>query len=168
MRAACVLVLALAACAPTGQPAPINSPVFATRGPLPGQPGYLETIKFIDDGLRYVDPWSQFFVSPAGEMCFHKGPSAPRVNDTFYQDWCIPPQFVDRVSVIENFGGGPHGVELWCMRAYPQCAHSPETGYIANRIYATTLDYRQERAALQNLVYMMGGSVKFSPPRSGE
>jgi hypothetical protein len=173
---ACVLGLLLAACVPVmlhGQtitssapPAPINSPAFAVRPPLPGHPGYLATIKFIDDGVRYVDPQSRFFVSPTGEMCFYTGPSTPQVyTEAFYKTWCIHPYVVDRVSVIDNFGGSPHGVEMWCVRAYPACAHSIESGEIANRVYATSVvDYQQERIALQSLILMMGGYVRVSGP----
>jgi hypothetical protein len=56
-----------------------NSPAFARRDPLPGRPNYLQTIKYIDDGMRYVDPLTQFFVSPAGEMCFRTKPNYPQV-----------------------------------------------------------------------------------------
>src|ERR1041385_5071606 len=64
---------------PSQPPPPINSPAFAVRAPLPGRPGYLETIKFIDDGVRYVDPVSHFYISAAGEMCFHTPPSYPKI-----------------------------------------------------------------------------------------
>ena len=146
--------------APALQPEPINSPAFARRSPLPGQLGYLQTIKYIDDGMRYVDPLGRFFISPAGEMCFRIIPNYPTIiYDSFYRDWCIFPQLVDRVDAATN----PtfNEVRLWCMRAYPQCAHSlGETGRIANSISAATIDYRQERAALENLIYMMGGNAR--------
>src|SRR6516165_469116 len=48
-----VTALLLAACAPSPPP-PVDSPAFVRRPPLPGQPGYLETIGFIADGLRHV------------------------------------------------------------------------------------------------------------------
>ena len=152
-----------------GQPAPINSLAFARRGALPGRPSYLETIKYIDDGVRYIDALSQFFISPAGEMCFRTRANYPQIYyNAYYRHWCIYPQSIDRVSVLE-IETGLMGVELWCMRAYPQCAHSLETGEIANRISAPAIDYRQERAALQNLIYLMGGNVRFSQPQlSGE
>src|ERR1700758_118436 len=63
--------------APAPPPAPVNSPAFAVRAPLPSQPGYLTTIKFIDDGMRYVDPLSLFYVSVAGELCFRTRPDYP-------------------------------------------------------------------------------------------
>lgn len=148
--------------APPPAPAPINPPAFAVRAPLPGQPGYLLTIKFIDDGMRYVDPPSQFYVSAAGEMCFRTRPDYPTIiYENFYRDWCIFPQAVDRVEAVTN----PtfNEVRLWCMRAYPQCAHSLD-GRIANSISAPTYEYRQERIALEHLVYMMGGNPWLSQP----
>src|SRR6266446_2048841 len=52
------------------QPAAINSVAFAIRQSLPGEPGYLDTIKYIDKGLKYIDPYSEFFISYDGQMCF--------------------------------------------------------------------------------------------------
>jgi hypothetical protein len=143
--------------APANQPAPINSDV--RRASLPGQPSYLQTVKYIDDGMRYIDPLSQFFISPAGEMCFRIIPNYPTIiYESFYRNWCIYPQLVDRVEAATN----PtfNEVRLWCRRDYPQCAHSlGEFGRISNSISAPTIDYRQERAALENLIQMMGGNV---------
>jgi hypothetical protein len=48
------------------------------------------------------------------------------------------------------------------MHAYPQCAHSFYE--IANSISAPTIEYRQERAALENLIYLMGGNTRSSQP----
>jgi hypothetical protein len=47
---------------------------------------------------------------------------------------------------------------LWCMHAYPQCAHSFDE--IADSISAPTIDYRQERDTLETLIYLMGGNVR--------
>ena len=180
MRVALALLVAFIACVsnimpcesraeelvmfPTQPPPPINSPAFVIRAPLPGRPGYLAIIKFVDDGVRYVDPLSHFYISGAGEMCFHTPPSYPKIYiNAYYKDWCIHPYVVDRVSVIE-LASGSHGVEMWCRRAYPACAHSLETGEIANRVFAASIDYQQERRALQHLVFMMGGSVPLSGP----
>jgi len=147
---------------PSQPPPPINSLAFAVQTPLPGRPGYLETIKFVADGVRYIDPLSHFYISAAGEMCFHTPPSNPKIyTDAYYKDWCIHPYVVDRVSVID-FSNGAHGVEMWCMRAYPACAHALETGEVANRVFAESINYRQERAALRELIYMMGGNVPLS------
>jgi hypothetical protein len=163
MRVSLTLALTFIACVPNGvyatelfiapsqSPPPINSPAFAVRAPLPGRAGYLTTIKFIDDGVLYIDPLSHFYISAAGEMCFHTRPSYPTVyTDAYYKDWCIHPHAIDRVSVIENFASS-HGVEMWCMRAYPGCAHCLQSGEIANRVFAITIDHQQERQALQQL-----------------
>jgi hypothetical protein len=140
-----------------GQSAPINSLAFARRDPLPGQPSYLQTVKYIDDGLRYIDPWSQFFISPAGEMCFRTRPYYPTIYyNNYYRIWCIYPQSVDRVEAGTGFTF--HEVRLWCMHAYPQCAHSFDE--IADSISAPTIDYRQERDTLETLIYLMGGNVR--------
>jgi hypothetical protein len=146
--------------------APINSPAFARRGPLPGRPDYLQTIKYIDDGMRYIDPLTQFFVSPVGEMCFRTKPNYPQViYETRYRIWCIYPQTVDRVEAVTNDITRINEVHVWCLRAYPQCAHSlNEIGWIANSISASTVDYRQERDAVENLIYLMGGNIRFSQP----
>src|SRR5437763_7834841 len=150
---------------------PINILPFAKREPLLGHPSYLQTVKYIDDGMRYIDPRSQFFISPAGEMCFRTRPDYPKVMyESFYTTWCIHPQFVDRVEAITNATFDE--VRLWCTHAYPQCVHSVgEFGRNANSIIAPTIDYRQERAALENLIYLMGGNARPygdaepSPPR---
>jgi len=180
MRAAFAAAVLLMVCAPAvsygqglpagfaaaGEPAPINSVVFVRRDSLAGQLSYLQTVKYIDDGVKYIDPLSQFFISPAGEMCFRTIPNYPTIiNESFYRNWCIYPQFVDRVEAVTN----PtfNEVRLWCRRDYPQCAHSlGENGQISNSISASTIDYRQERTALENLIHMMGGSVRFSQPVS--
>src|ERR1700680_3649505 len=61
---------ALLAAACSTEPLAINSLAFEKRAPLPGQMGYLETIKYIDDGIKYIDPSGEFFVSYNGDMCF--------------------------------------------------------------------------------------------------
>jgi hypothetical protein len=176
MTGSCAAVLLLTACTslmpyegelPVGAypPTAINSSAFATRGPLPGRPDYLQTIKYIDDGMRYVDPLTHFFISPAGELCFRTKPNYPQViYETRYRTWCMYPQTIDHVEAVTNDITRINEVHVWCLRAYPQCAHSlTEPGWIANSISASTVDYRQERDALENLIYLMGGNIKFSP-----
>jgi hypothetical protein len=150
--------------ATVGQPAPINALTFPPRDVLPAPLNYLQTAKYIDDGMVYADPLSRFFISPVGEMCFRIRPDYPTIiYNNFYRDWCIYPQFVDRVEAVTN--PTINEVRLWCMRAYPQCAHSGgEIGQIANSISVPTVDYRQERAAVENLIRMMGGSARSSQP----
>ena len=120
----------------------------------------------IDDGMRYVDPLTHFFVSPAGELCFRTKPNYPQViYETRYRTWCMYPQTVDRVEAVSNDITRINEVHLWCRRAYPQCAHSlSEPGWIANSISASTVDYRKERDALEDLVDLMGGKTRFAPP----
>src|SRR5271169_3460795 len=96
-----LVILGLASCAP---PAPVlDSPAFARRAPLPGQMGYLETIRYIADGLRYVSADAGFFISPEGEMCFQGLPSAEMnpfvVPSTF---WCMSPLAVASVDKVRN------------------------------------------------------------------
>jgi hypothetical protein len=84
-----------------------------------------------------------------------------------YRNWCIYPQIVDRVEAATNDVTGINEVRLWCIRSYPQCAHAPDAGWVSNNISAATVDYLQERAAVERLVYMMGGSVRFAEPPRG-
>ena len=145
----------------TSEHAPINSIVFAVRSVLPGQPGYLQTIKYIDDGMRYADPGSRFFISPAGEMCFRLRPHYPTVYyDDYYRNWCMHPWMVDRVEA--GIGFALNEVRLWCAHSAPQCAHAADE--IANGISAPSIEYQQERLALENLIFLMGGSVRPSKP----
>ncbi len=167
--AAAALAL-LTACAPTvpyGEalpagtatlPPPINSLTFVRRDPLPGQPNYLQTIKYIDDGMKYIDPLSQFYISQAGEMCFRIRPnySSEILYYSLYRDWCMYPQSVDRVEAATDDISGIYKVRLRCAHAYPLCVHN-EIGRIENSISAGTIDYLQERAAVENLVHVMGG-----------
>ena len=148
-------------------PAPVNSVAFAVRPALPGHLLYLQAIRYIDDGMKYTDPYSGFFVSPAGQICFRTFPSTPRaIYDSHYSDWCMYPQHVGRIDAMANKITNIDEVRLWCVRSYPQCVR--RVGYpnplgdrrwIANSVSAPTVDYRQQRAALQNLIYLMGGNV---------
>jgi hypothetical protein len=175
MRAILALLASVMALAPTvvyGQvplpgfviefePEPINSPAFAVRATLPGQPGYLETVNYIDTGMRYIDPESRFFISAAGEMCFRTRPRYPTIYyDIYYRNWCVYPQSVERVEA--GVGLTANEVRLWCMHVYPECVHT--FNEIASSVSAPTIDYRQEREALENLIYLMGGIVRPSRP----
>jgi hypothetical protein len=148
-------------------PPPVNSLAFERRAPLPGQPGYLETIKYIDDGLKYIDPSSEFFVSFDGEMCFRGLVNRQQVLFETYQNyWCINPIAVNNVDALENNVSYVNEVRLWCAHADPQCAH--RVGYadfldtspgVANSILVQVTPYKPERAALEHLVYLMGGNA---------
>jgi len=174
MRAIWAAAVLLTACLLTGpsctvlaleiatavQPVSIYPLAFPRRDLLPDRLSYLQLIKYIDDGMRYIDPLSQFFVSPAGEMCFRTIPNYPQiVYQAFHRVWCVYPQTVDRVEAA------PNTVHLWCMHAYPQCAHAiGHIGWISNEISVESVDYQQERAALERLINVMGGNVKISRP----
>ena len=105
-------------------PPPINSVAFERRAPLPGQPGYLATIEYIDDGVRYIDPSAEFFVSPDGEMCFRGLVNRQQAEfETYTNYWCISPFAVSNVDALENNVSYVNEVRLWCAHADPQCAH---------------------------------------------
>jgi hypothetical protein len=158
--------LSLSAC--LAPPPPINSVAFARRAALPGQPGYLETIKYIDDGVRYIDPAAEFFVSPDGEMCFRGLVNRQQVQfETYSNYWCISPFAVSNVDALQNNVSYVNEVRLWCAHPAPQCAHrvgsadfldtSPD---IANSILVQVTPFRPARAAVEHLVYLMGGNVQ--------
>jgi hypothetical protein len=157
--------LLLAACAPAPAP-PVDSPSFAKRPPLPGQPGYLETIKYIADGLHYASAGATFFVSAEGEMCFQGLPDSTMNPYVPYQNyWCIGPASVASVDAVENDLTYADGVRLWCRRSAPQCAHKVgypnmlDLNWVANSITAEAVSYRQEQAAIRHLIYLMGGDL---------
>ena len=159
------VVLLLPACVPAPPP-PLNSQVFAARQPRPGEPGYLETISYIDNGVHYISSGAGFFVSSGGDMCFQglTDPGATLwVNYRNY--WCVNPKSVSAVDALNNDITSVNIVRLWCRHADPQCAH--KIGYanmldrewIANSITAETVPVRQQQAAIEHLIYLMGGNV---------
>jgi len=172
VRGALAALLLLTACAP--QSAPIDSPAFARRAPLPGQLGYLETIRFISDGLRYRSPAASFFVSSTGEMCFEGLPDAdrnPYVIPSTY--WCISPLAVASVDTVRSDVTQINGVRLWCRLSAPQCAHKIglpnllDPAWVANSITAETIPFREQQAAFEHLIYLMGGDVGAPLPWTG-
>src|SRR5215470_7295299 len=95
------LAALLAACV---QPEPqyVNNPAFALRAPPVGVPTYAETIKYIDDGLRRVDPTTAFFISPDGRMCFRGASTTLDANffssySLSKKDRCLLPAAVKQV-----------------------------------------------------------------------
>jgi hypothetical protein len=156
----------LAACVPP--PAqPVNSLAFERRPPLPGRPGYLETIDYILDGVHYVSPLAGFLVSNTGDLCFQEvvvpGPPPVYLPANF---WCINPYDVDRVEAIDNNISYINQVRLWCRLSAPQCAYKigyPNMGdnlWVANSITAETVPALQQRDAIEYLVYLMGGNAQ--------
>ena len=178
--AACVAMALLAACsseplyfAPQlasardeGAPGVIDSQAFAVRLPPPGQPSYLETIKYIDSGVKYIDPSAEFFVSFDGQMCFRGLVNRQLTLFENYQSyWCIPPAAVSNVEALDDNISYVNSVRLWCALEAPQCAHRfgypnylDESGWIGNSITAQTVPFKAQRNAIEYLVYLMGGA----------
>ena len=151
--------LLVAAC--SAEPLVINSPAFEKRAPLPGQMGYLETIK-------YIDPSGEFFVSYNGDICFRGLVTRQLTTFEFYTNyWCMTPQAVSNVDFLQDNITNVNAVLLWCAHAAPQCARRvgdpsflDTSPGIANSIWLQITPYQSERAALEHLVYLMGGNVR--------
>ena len=181
-------VMLLAGCSPTppqyfgpqlawvpseADPTTINSIAFAKRPPLPGRPGYLETIRYIDNGVKYIDRYAEFFISFNGEMCFRGLVNRQQGLFENYQNyWCIFPTTVNNVEALENNVSYVNTVRLWCALEAPQCARRfgqlnflDESGSIGNSISAQTLPFRGQRSAIEYLVYLMGGNVREPAPQ---
>jgi hypothetical protein len=149
------------------QPQPANADAFAVREPLPGQLGYLQAIRFIDDRMKYFDPRSAFFVSPAGELCFRTSPNHLHfIYEDYHSDWCVYPQVVSSVQAITNSITNINELVLWCAYAFPQCVR--EHGYpffpgprysISDSVEVPTAAFRDQRVVLLNLIYLMGGNA---------
>jgi hypothetical protein len=140
-------------------PPPVNSPAFVLRPPPPGRPGYLATIGYIDDGLKYVDPESGFFVSSDGRMCFV---GALNVQRTVFQirrfPWCAAPTALAAVEVVENDITYVPQLRLWCRHAAPECFQERGRFYRrADSIAVEIIPSQREKTALEYLVYLMGG-----------
>jgi len=153
-------------------PAAINSVAFAKRTPPLGRPSYLETIGYIDNGVKYIDRYAEFFISFDGELCFRG--LVNRQKDVFenYQNyWCMYPTAVNNVEAIENNVSYVNTVRLWCALETPQCARRlgypnflDESDSIGNSISAQTRPFREQRAAIEYLIYLMGGNVREPAP----
>jgi hypothetical protein len=150
---------------------PPGAAAYLRRPELPARLDVPRAVKFIDDGVRYVDPWSEFFVSPAGELCFRTLPYPPANVYVRHDLWCAYPQTIGRVEAIRNDITNINAVRLWCMRAYPQCARRvalaipmDNRNWFGNSITAQTLTYRQEQSAIQDLIYLMAGNRPASEP----
>ncbi len=155
------LAVALPACAPSG-PEYVNNPAFAQRAPPTGRPTYLETIKYIDDGLRYADPAAAFFVSTDGRMCFRSVLTTQQTNlDNYYKSvWCLLPSAVSRVYSIDT-----GQVSLSCKHTDPQCIREIGISYRAtNTARVRIVPSDQEKAAVEHLIYLIGGSLGDGQP----
>ena len=149
-------------------PAAVNSDAFAKRQPLPGQLGYLETIRFINDGMKYIDLFAEFFISPEGQMCFRGLVNRQMLEFENYQSyWCMYPTAVNNVEELQNNITNVNSVRLWCVLEAPQCARRiglpnflDESLWIGNSVSAQTRPSREQRAAVEHLIYLMGGNVR--------
>jgi len=153
-------------------PAAINSPVFAVRPPLPGRPSYLDTIRYIDNGVKYIDPFAEFFISFDGQMCFRGLVNRQEAYFEYYQNyWCMHPTAVNNVEALENNISYVNNVRLWCVLEAPQCARRTglpnfldDSGWVENSITAQTRPFREQRNAIEYLIYLMGGNVREREP----
>ena len=158
-------------------PQAINSPAYAIRPPLPGRPGYLETIRYIDNGVKYIDPYAEFFISYDGQMCFRGLVNRQEAYFENYQNyWCMYPTAVNNVEALENDISYVNTVRLWCVLAAPQCARRigfanfldnsflDTTVWIGNSIAAQTRPSREQRDAIEYLIYLMGGNAVGAQP----
>jgi hypothetical protein len=149
-------------------PAAINSDAFAKRQPLLGQRGYLESIRFIDSGVRYIDPFAEFFISPEGQMCFRGLVNRQMLEFENYQSyWCIYPTAVNNVEELQNSTTSVNSVRLWCILEAPQCARRiglpnflDESPWLSNSVSAQTRPSKEQRTAVEHLIYLMGGNVR--------
>jgi hypothetical protein len=149
------------------EPQAINSPAYAIRPPLPGRPGYLDTIRYIDDGVKYIDAYAEFFISYDGQMCFRGLVNRQEAYFENYQNyWCMYPTAVNNVEALENNISNVNTVRLWCVLAAPQCARRTgfpnfldESGWLDNSIAAQTRPFREQRDAIEYLIYLMGGNA---------
>ena len=153
-------------------PQAINSPSFVVRPPPPGQPSYLDTIRYIDDGVKYIDPFAEFFVSFDGQLCFRGLVNRQQAYFENYQNyWCLYPTAVNNVEALENNVSYVNNVRLWCVLEAPQCARRigipnflDDSVWIGNSITAQTRPFREQRSAIQYLIYLMGGNVREPEP----
>jgi hypothetical protein len=156
---------ALSACAVA--PQYVDIAVYARRAPAPGQPSLAESVKYIDDGLRYVDPATGFFIAPDGRMCFRGAFTLSQtIFDWLYKtDWCLSPTAVNQVELVPDIVTGKYQLQLSCKHAAGQCI--AETGSLlrqANLLMLPIVPPRQEKAAIEHLVWLMGGSVSDGRP----
>ena len=79
----------------------------------------------------------------------------------------MSPLAVNNVDALQDNVSNVNSVRLWCAHADPQCAH--RVGYtnfldtspgVANSISVQITPYKPARAALEHLVYLMGGNVR--------
>jgi len=175
-----VAAILLAACSPRyfgpqlasirgdGNPAAIDPVAFAVRPAAPGLPSYLDTIRYIDSGVRYIDPSAEFFVSYDGRMCFRGLVNRQQAMFENYQSyWCVYPAQISSVEALRDNVSYVNKIRLWCTLEAPQCAYRfgypnflDDSGWFGNSIMVQTIPYRQQRDAIEYLIYLMGGPAR--------
>ncbi len=146
----------------------INSQAFAIRAPSPGQPGYLETIRYIDSGVKYIDPFAEFFISFDGQLCFRGLVNRQMLLFENYQNyWCMYPTNVNNVEELPDNVTTVNTVRLWCRLEAPQCARRlglpnfllDESPWLGNSISVQIRPSKEQRTAIEHLIYLMGGNA---------
>jgi len=146
----------------------INSQAFAIRAPSPGLPGYLETIRYIDSGVKYIDPFAEFFISFDGQMCFRGLVNRQMLLFENYQNyWCMYPTNVNNVEELPDNVTTVNTVRLWCRLEAPQCARRlglpnfllDESPWLGNSISVQIRPSKEQRTAIEHLIYLMGGNA---------
>jgi hypothetical protein len=147
-------------------PEAVDAPGFERRAPLAGQPGYAETIRFINDGVQYLEPRGAFVVSPQGDLCFRGAAEVTFVRLANYKSfWCMAPVAVAAVEALDDDVTHVPSVRLWCRHDAPYCAYRVKRlarfgAYgRADTITVQTIPYRREKAAIEHLVWLMGGAT---------
>jgi len=162
-RSIAMLATLLAACAPIGVPVP---------GPPGGIPiadtaGFIETVNYIDAGIKYIDPLRGFFVAAGGELCFRGAKQPGQVefgNPQYY--WCMPATAVNNIDALDNDVSYLPVIRLWCRHEAPRCARKfgPVTPFAsewsADSITIEIAPYRPERAAIGRLIELLGGRLE--------
>ena len=165
LTAMAVSLAALSAC--VFVPQNIDITMFARRAPSPAQPSFLQTITYIDDGLRYVDPSNAFFIAGDGRMCFRGAYTLSQtIFDSLYKtDWCLFPTAINQVELVPDIVTGKYQLQLSCKHAAGRCVE--EVGSLRRQAALVTLPIippQQEKAAIEHLVYLMGGDLGDSHP----
>jgi hypothetical protein len=148
----------------------MNSATYAVRAPLSGHLNYYQAITYINDGMQYVDPNSSFVVSPAGALCFFMRPISPEtIYDSHYSNWCVYPQSIGSVDAVIAGGDNVGEIRLWCRHSSPHCAFRLDypnplstRNSAANQLTVRVIPRQLERAALEDLIFVMGGRT--APP----
>jgi hypothetical protein len=101
-------------------------------------------------------------------MCFRGLVNRQQAFFENYQNyWCMYPTAVNNVEALENDVSYVNTVRLWCVLGAPQCARRigipnflDDSSWLGNSITAQTRPFREQRNAIQYLIYLMGGNVR--------